>query len=95
MIVRPRPGALYLRSRTRAWPLFPLKVKQYQRLSAFLSARRARKPGGDGEYPERGRSEATVAAHCYSPSTALSVTEEAGEGGRADGMGRVSLLGAT
>lgn len=40
-------------------------------------------------------SEATVAAYCYSPSTALSVTEEAGEGGRADGMGRVSLLGAT
>lgn len=61
----------------------------------LLPARRARKPGGDGEYPERGRSEATVAAHCYSPSTALSVTEEAGEGGRADGMGRVSLLGAT
>lgn len=40
-------------------------------------------------------SEATVAAYCYSPSTALPVTEEAGEGGRADGMSRVSLLGAT
>lgn len=94
VVVRSCPGVLYLRSKNLSMTaLSPQGETVSEVVGLLISEAGSQTWGRWGVFREG--SEATVAAHCYSPSTALSVTEEAGEGGRADGMGRVSLLGAT